>query len=213
MLPFALIVWLVVGAAVAAVMVRRGHNPAIWAMLVPYGPLAGLLALTARDAERDAPVEVHRAGAAGPGSVDVLVGVDGSEGSDAAAGEAVALLGSRMGRLVLACVVDYDADQLPTGATGRDRAAELVERAATALASPERGTPGTVVLTGRPATALADYARTEGFGLLAVGNRGHGAGHVLLGSVASRLAAHPDVPVLIAGTPPPVGETPSGTAP
>jgi nucleotide-binding universal stress UspA family protein len=53
------------------------------------------------------------------------------------------------------------------------------------------------LLSGRPAEALRKFAVEEGHGLIVVGRRGRGASHVLLGSVASKLAHGGDVPVLI----------------
>jgi len=54
-----------------------------------------------------------------------------------------------------------------------------------------------VILAGRPADALARYAAENGFEVLVVGRRGHGAGKALLGSTAVSLSRQAGVPVLI----------------
>jgi nucleotide-binding universal stress UspA family protein len=57
--------------------------------------------------------------------------------------------------------------------------------------------PGTVLLVGQPAAALMKHAAEEGYELLVVGRRGHGASKALLGSTAMRLAHAAGVPVLV----------------
>jgi nucleotide-binding universal stress UspA family protein len=57
--------------------------------------------------------------------------------------------------------------------------------------------PETVLLSGRPADVLRKHAVEDGYEVIVVGRRGHGASRVLLGSVASELARGGDVPVLI----------------
>ena len=54
-------------------------------------------------------------------------------------------------------------------------------------------------MAGRPATVLDTIAAEDGYDLLVVGARGAGLSKVLLGSVASRLAARASVPVLVVG--------------
>jgi nucleotide-binding universal stress UspA family protein len=54
-------------------------------------------------------------------------------------------------------------------------------------------------MSGPPARTLDTIAAEDGFGLLVVGARGAGISSVLLGSVATRLAARASVPVLIVG--------------
>ena len=54
-------------------------------------------------------------------------------------------------------------------------------------------------MAGRPATTLDTIAAEDGYDLLVVGARGTGMSSVLLGSVATSLAARASVPVLIVG--------------
>lgn len=55
----------------------------------------------------------------------------------------------------------------------------------------------TAVIEGRPADAIADYAREEGVDVVATGTRGrHGEHRFLIGSVAERVVRTCPVPVL-----------------
>jgi nucleotide-binding universal stress UspA family protein len=54
-------------------------------------------------------------------------------------------------------------------------------------------------MAGRPATTLDTVAAEDGYDLLVVGARGAGMSSVLLGSVATSLAARASVPVLVVG--------------
>ena len=67
----------------------------------------------------------------------------------------------------------------------------------TAASSVDVVTAETVLLQGRPAEALSDYAELEGHTIMAIGSRGRGASKALLGSVASRLAQRSPTPVLV----------------
>jgi nucleotide-binding universal stress UspA family protein len=192
-LAFAIAVWLSIGISLALVMGRRGHGAFQWLLLgAVLGPIALPLALARIRDERRPQTQELAAGVRGSGAIDVLVGIDGSPESQAALGSAVELLGPRIGRLTLAWVTEFD----DTSAQAREntkRAVESLERSAEAANVTE---PGMVLLSGRPADALTDQARHEGYQLLVVGRRGRGATKALLGSTASRLA-RTDVPVLI----------------
>jgi nucleotide-binding universal stress UspA family protein len=59
--------------------------------------------------------------------------------------------------------------------------------------------PELVLRSGQPAAILDRIAAEDGYGLLVVGARGAGLSSVLLGSVATRLAARASVPVLVIG--------------
>lgn len=193
----AIAVWVLIGVVVAVVMIRKGHSPIIWACLVLYGPLAGLLALTARQAEHDVPrVEVLAEGVPGQGEVDVVVGVDGSVDSHHAADRAVALLGSRLHSVVLATVLDYDITQLPDPSRPRQEAADALTAVADELRDRFGVRPETVVLSGTPAETLVEHAHQRQADLLVVGSKGHGVSHLILGSTAGHLVQS-DVPVLV----------------
>jgi nucleotide-binding universal stress UspA family protein len=59
--------------------------------------------------------------------------------------------------------------------------------------------PALVMRSGQPAAVLDQMAVEDGYGLVVVGGRGAGLTTVLLGSVATRLAARASVPVLVVG--------------
>lgn len=191
--------WLLIGVAVAAVESRRGHWRKVWVVGPVLGPFAVPLAVAARGSERSPFPRLVKAGGIGRGSRDVLVALDGSEASIAAAHEAVTLLGSDLHTLTLATVLDFDADDPPEGAHWSDEV-----EARTALATMARAIerkvgvePSTVLLFGPPAVAIATYAADGGYDLVVAGRRGLGRSKSVLGSCASRLAGNCPVPVLL----------------
>jgi len=199
--------WISIGIGLAVYMGRRGHNAFGWGILgAILGPFAVLLAAQAVGDEANRVGSVTRdAGIPGRGSIDVLVGVDGSPEAAGAADAAIEILGPSIRRLTLAAVVDFDR----IGEHERELRRELdrqADRADDAIcarraASGPAGLPGrcgTVVLKGRADHALAEEAARDGYDLLVVGARGAGVSKALLGSVASRLAGSGKVPVLIA---------------
>lgn len=190
-----IVAWVVVGLIVGVIMGRRGHHTILWMTLgAAFGPLTLPLATQAvRDARTSRSRELS-AGSAGTGTIDVLVGIDGSAHSEAAVRATVRLLGNRIGRLTLAGVIDYDSMGSIPPWYNEARALELLERLQSSVRDPN---PGTTVLVGQPATALMKEAVEGGYDLLAVGRRGAGASKRLIGSTASRLAHGADVPVLI----------------
>jgi nucleotide-binding universal stress UspA family protein len=71
------------------------------------------------------------------------------------------------------------------------------EEAVQSVADRTDRTVTTAVIEGRPADAIADYAREEGVDVVATGTRGrHGEHRFLIGSVAERLVRTCPVPVL-----------------
>ena len=74
----------------------------------------------------------------------------------------------------------------------------LQERDATGQAK-QKITPELQLMSGPPAPTLDTIAAKDGYGLLVVGARGAGMSSVLLGSVATKLAARASVPVLVIG--------------
>jgi nucleotide-binding universal stress UspA family protein len=66
-------------------------------------------------------------------------------------------------------------------------------------AQAKRVTPELKLMSGPAARTLDTIAAEDGYGLLVVGARGAGMSSVLLGSVATILAARASVPVLIVG--------------
>ena len=143
----------------------------------------------------------------GSGPVDVLVGIDGSPES-AATTAALELLGNRVGRLTLVAVTEVDDST--AGHEQRERLREELEREAEAVRAwhqeqdvpaqaKQKATPELQLMSGPPARTLDTIAAEDGYGLLVVGARGAGMSSVLLGSVATKLAARASVPVLIVG--------------
>jgi nucleotide-binding universal stress UspA family protein len=193
-----ILAWVAWGAVVALVMYRRGHSLVPWLGLgVGFGPFSTVLALDVAAKEGQIGVRTLTSAARRDGPLRVLVGVDGSAASTAAARAAVGLLGPRIGDLVLASVLDYDAAAgTPAWERETTRVAQLLAREKARLEPLETAT---VLLNGHPAAALTAHAREQNFDLLVVGTRGRGASKAVLGSVASRLARQAGVPVLLAG--------------
>jgi nucleotide-binding universal stress UspA family protein len=131
-----------------------------------------------------------------------LVGIDGSPQAAAALDAAVDLLGPQLGRLTLAAVTTRDAtvardqEEARLCRELRWQAGRIQPRL---VAAGVQAAAELVVLRGQPADVLARHAAAGGYGLLAVGTRGAGLTHRLLGSVAEALAAGTSVPVLLAG--------------
>lgn len=198
-----------IGFVLAIVMGRLGFSPFAWGLLgLLLGPIALLLALVEVRNERPWWSRLVASGDPGSGPVDVLVGIDGSPESAAATTAALELLGDRVGRLTLVAVTDVD-----DSVAGREEQARLrgeLERQAEEVRAWLREQDGPVqakqtvvpelqLMPGPPARTLDSIAGEDGYGLLVVGARGAGMSSVLLGSVATRLAARASVPVLVIG--------------
>ena len=197
-----------IGFVLAVVMGRLGHSPFAWGVLgLVLGPIALLLALVAAR-EKQAPSQLVASGVAGSGPVDVLVGIDGSPESAATTTAALDLLGGRVGRLTLMAVTDID-DSV-AGSREQAHLRRVLDGQAHSVRAwlrehhPSVETepaviPELVLRSGQPAATLDRMAAEDGYGLLVVGARGAGLSRVLLGSVATRLAARANVPVLVIG--------------
>jgi nucleotide-binding universal stress UspA family protein len=198
-----------IGFVLAIVMGRLGYSWFGWGLLgLLLGPIGLLLALVEVRRERPWWTRLVASGDRGGGPVDVLVGIDGSPESAAAATAALELLGGRVGRLTLVAVTDLDNSY--AGREERLRMEAELERQAAVVRAwlrkrdrPVQAEPTVVpelrLMAGRPASTLDTVAAEEGYDLLVVGARGAGLSRVLLGSVASRLAARASVPVLVVG--------------
>jgi nucleotide-binding universal stress UspA family protein len=136
----------------------------------------------------------------------IVVGYDGTEGSQAALAEALRLAGPLGADLVLAFVshlnrgggevadaaeaVHERGEAVLEDALGRARAAGVVARAQ--------------IVHGRPSEALADLAESEGAQLIAVGSYGERPLRALIvGSTPPRLMHLTHVPVLVVREPAP----------
>ncbi len=196
-----LAVWLLSAAATVILMGRWGYDPWSWGFLgLLYGilsiPFAVLWHRRNRHRHEEHLVDL---GHPRPGTVSVLVGVDGSAEAFATVSVVAKLLGRRLRSLTLATVVDFDAaDSMrhPGGLVFQRDAEALLHEAGELAAFAH---PTTVILVGRPADALTDYAARHDIDVIAVGARGRGAAKTVLGSVAEQLVRHPNTLVLIAG--------------
>ena len=185
--------WLATGVTLAVVMGRRGHGAFQWFFLgAVLGPLALPLAWSSIRDEGAASARPVAKAAFGSGSIDVLVGLDGSTEAANALRVAIQVVGANLGRLMLASVVTFDETSMQAR-RDEERAGRLLETAANSV---EDLDPGRVLLSGKPADALVGYASEEGYDVLAIGKRGRGASKTLLGSTAARAADGP-IPTLI----------------
>ena len=100
------VVWLLVGALAGLRRARRGGWAKSWVLLALLGPFSLVDASPGR--EPLPPAVPLRPGRVGRGTVDVLVGLDGSPDAARAADLVVQLLGPRLHRLTLATVLDLD---------------------------------------------------------------------------------------------------------
>ncbi|SHN78690.1 Nucleotide-binding universal stress protein, UspA family [Geodermatophilus obscurus] len=203
-----LVGWVAAGmVAVVLVLYRRGHRDGSWLLLgAVLGPL--ILPIAVERARRR-PQRLERYGEPGAdeatpgGQLCVLIGVDGSPGSEEAVRAALRLVVPVAGRVLLATVVSSDAVD-----GGRD---DELASARDLLSRHRDGLPeGTVavetqIMNGQPAPALLGLADTEDVDLIVVGRRGKGLSRAVLGSAASRVTTSARCPVLLA--PPPDART------
>jgi nucleotide-binding universal stress UspA family protein len=187
----ALAVWLLGGLAGYFYLYRHAHPHPVWLLAgLVLGPFS-LLVFMDR-AERTSHVLVEQPAADSSG-MKVVVGLDGSPESRHALSVAEQLVADRACCLVLCAVVDYDAEDDPSGA-GVAAAKERLVQAAVSM--PEHRVSVEVV-AGRPAQALAEVAEQQDADLIVVGTRGRGLSRRLLGSVAEGLLAISQRPVLV----------------
>jgi nucleotide-binding universal stress UspA family protein len=136
----------------------------------------------------------------------ILVGYDGTDGAQAALGEALRLAGPLDAELVLAFVSHLN----PGGGEVADAAAAVHERGEAVLeAALDRARAAGVtaraeIVHGRPYEALAAVAEDEGAQLIAVGSYGERPLRALIvGSTPPRLMHVTHVPVLVVREPEP----------
>lgn len=190
-----LALWVGAGLATALWMGRRGHRDPLWLFFaVVFGPVLAVMAPERIErSPRLVSAEPPQESADG---VTVLVGVDGSPESDAALRAVLDLLPGRLGRLIAAEVVDYDAADSDDW-RGRQAAARA-HFTDTHIVCGQRNVE-CEVLAGPPAQALLRCAHEQDVDLIAVGRRGRGLSVRLLGSVADELTRTAPVPVLVVG--------------
>ena len=137
----------------------------------------------------------------------IVVGTDGSRGSEAALSEGFDLA-RRLGAEVLVVAVAAHTSGLLSGSVYQGRVSEHLDRARTALdaartMAEEAGVEaGFEVFEGDAAEELATIAETRDADLVVVGTRGHGgiAGS-LLGSVSAGVVRRSKRPVVVVHEP------------
>lgn len=186
--------WVAIGIVVAFFMYRLGHDFWAWLMVaVILGPLSVPLAIERGRYHSQRRDEADQVPATPPSGFDLLVAVDGSDDSVRALHSALGLFGDDVTGIVLATVLDFDAESAPAAEPERAAAQDMLETVAGQIEGPV----STEVLYGPPATALADYARRQGCELLVVGARGRGATKALFGSVTAKLVGGSETPVFV----------------
>jgi nucleotide-binding universal stress UspA family protein len=175
------------------VMRRRGYDGYVWLMLGMFlGPISLPIAIAyVIRSPRPTPNVLSKGGRAGRGTLDVLVGYDGSIEAAAALERLGSLLGARLGRVAIASVMPIDAPPMEKE-TAQKQLARVVDQHPALHAA-------AVMLDGLPADALQEYAANAGYELIAVGARGSGWSKII-GSVASELAHGSSIPVLVVDT-------------
>jgi len=133
-----------------------------------------------------------------------LVAIDGSDGSDAAVDEALALAGRVGAHVTFASVRRppsavlgypyYERLLRNELATARDTVAAAESKAREAGVDAE-----STILEGEPADEILSAADNRCVDLIVMGSRGRGAlAGAMLGSVSSAVVQHANVPVLVA---------------
>lgn len=134
---------------------------------------------------------------------NVLVAVDGSEGSRGALDCALSLcvtLGARLTALAVEGRLPAYAASLGEVDEVKREKDEFFTRVLTEAetAARQRGVAiRTELIAGHAAEAITHYAAAYGHDLIVVGYRGHFMGDVLLGSTADRVAHHAHCPVMV----------------
>lgn len=185
-------IWVGGGLWVALRMARAGHS---LKLTVPLGLVLGpFLAWFAETQPKAHPQERPVSMPTSTGSLDVLVGLDGSAESVSAARAAVELLRPSLSSLILVTVLDVEDEGLRSGIPSQSAAyADLVDVALQLQFEPTE----LELLYGAPAQALADRASQTGVELIVIGAHGHGLSDRLLGRVASELMEISPVPVMV----------------
>jgi nucleotide-binding universal stress UspA family protein len=137
----------------------------------------------------------------------IVVGTDGSKGSEAALSEALDLAKRLDAKLVVAAVAAAASDLLG-GSLYQGRVSEHMNRAREALDAARKAVEGSGVeaefeiFEGDVAEELARIAESRDADLVVVGTRGLGAlAGSLLGSVSSELVRRSSRPVVVVGSP------------
>lgn len=187
-----LAMWITVGVTSAIVMHYRGHRWVPWLLLgSAFGPFVVPLLPIVTGVDRVRETRQIRLGRAGPGTVNIVAGIDGSRAAASAASSVIGWLGERVGSVTLATVRDFESAQEPLD----DRVLQTV---ADSIALPPGVEPGLTELHGRPAEALAKLA-VEREAILVIGEQGAGFAPFGLGSVTRAIRGSARGPFLVVG--------------
>ena len=140
---------------------------------------------------------------------DIVVAIDGSEGSDAAIKEAIELASAVGAQLTFAYVRKPPSSLLGSPYYECHLARDLGWARAKVDAALDQARGASLhargeVLEGNPVDEILSFADNSRADLIVMGSRGHGAlAGALLGSVSSGVVQHANVPVLVAKQSPP----------
>lgn len=135
---------------------------------------------------------------------EIMVAIDGSDGSRAAVDEAVELAGALGAHITFASVRKAPSSVLGTPYYECRLARDLGVAKATVDAALERARQAGIeadgrVLEGSAVDEILSFADNSGADMIVMGSRGHGAlAGALLGSVSNGVVQHSNVPVLVA---------------
>jgi nucleotide-binding universal stress UspA family protein len=135
---------------------------------------------------------------------EIVVAIDGSEGSEAAIQEAIQLASAVGAQLTFAYVRKPPSSLLGSPYYECHLARDLGWARAQVDAALERAREANLeargeVLEGNPVDEILSFADNSRADLIVMGSRGHGAlAGALLGSVSSGVVQHANVPVLVA---------------
>ena len=190
------IAWSALGVATAAYMARHGHDFLLFAVIgVAYGPLTAVVAW-ASDRNRQTRTTFFAPGEDWhpDGWIDVLVGLDGSDGAVDAAAELLKRFGPAIRHVQLAGVVDHEVGDVPAAFDRDDELRAHLREAAHRVGVPEADL---VLLTGEADRALADHAAAHGIDLIVVGHRTKPVTRRFKGSTLTGLTREGSTPVLV----------------
>jgi nucleotide-binding universal stress UspA family protein len=215
-------VWIGIGLVVGFAMKHHGHDLLFWLALgISLGPITIPLALDARkraegekakaNAELVHSRSVHIQGqfakrhsrslGAQPRRSrephDIVAGIDGSENSMCALGEALDVLGDRVRTCVLVAVGDVEALNIEDVAGPHPIHLALSNALLRASTDHPEVDFVTMARSGHPAEELCVVAEKGEFQLLVIGTRGTGLTTSLLGSTATEVIRMSHVPVLV----------------
>lgn len=196
----ALLIWGSIGLVIAAVLSRHGHNFFLLALMgLGYGPLLILIWLQSSSGQETGCYNIREAtDASRPERVDVLVELDGTQGSIASAGIVLAAIGPAIGRVRFTSVIDHELFNSADVFQVDEVRADYLSRAADQLGHPEAEL---TLISGRRDKALRSHATANHFDIIVVGRTPRFLTDRLRGNTLSQLARHAEVPVIIGPAP------------